>query len=373
MGICKEKNHQGRVRYVVSRYWPQDSGRLRKYAPTHEAAKALLRRVEQAIFDGTWQRLRGELKGLPEVTEEGERPVVTFSNFADNVFVPNYAKVANRNWIDKEYRLGHLKKFFNDRPLASIQLTDLMAYKKWRQEAGVTNATINRELACLSKLCVYALDIAAIKFNPMPNRCKWALKESPKASKIPTLEEYWLLVESIPAAETAALVALIGECGLRVSEALKLEKNLVDKQRRMLTVHYTKDSEPRTIPLSPFALEKLMTVPNVLGQPYLIINPKTGRRYRSIRGSFEAALIRSGLEGITLKSLRNFRGTQWAMDGVDLRTIQELMGHSDVRTTIKHYARYQKQHAFKVVMKVQQQEFQQRCTGEKQEVASLQA
>src|SRR5262245_52786386 len=132
MGICKEQDRQSRVRYVVSKYWPQNSGRLRKYAPTHAAAKALLLRVENAISNGTWRQLRGKQKGLPdEVEKEQEQPLASFSDFADNVFLPDYAKVANRNWKDKVHRLGHLKKFFKERPLASIQLADLMAYKKW--------------------------------------------------------------------------------------------------------------------------------------------------------------------------------------------------------------------------------------------------
>ncbi len=43
MGICKERDPRGRVRFVVSKNWPHGSGRLRKYAPNHKAAQRRLR------------------------------------------------------------------------------------------------------------------------------------------------------------------------------------------------------------------------------------------------------------------------------------------------------------------------------------------
>ena len=63
MGIFKYKDRRGKEHYVVSKYWPQGSGRLRMYAPNHTAAKRLLTRVEMAILDGTWRQLKDELSG----------------------------------------------------------------------------------------------------------------------------------------------------------------------------------------------------------------------------------------------------------------------------------------------------------------------
>ena len=41
MGIYKVKNRRGRRRYVVSKYWPNGSGRLRMYAPNYRSAQFL--------------------------------------------------------------------------------------------------------------------------------------------------------------------------------------------------------------------------------------------------------------------------------------------------------------------------------------------
>jgi hypothetical protein len=63
MGIYKVKDRRGRRRYVVSKYWPNGSGRLRKYAPNYRSAQALQTRVESSILDGTWKQLKQELAG----------------------------------------------------------------------------------------------------------------------------------------------------------------------------------------------------------------------------------------------------------------------------------------------------------------------
>ncbi len=45
MGIYKVKDRRGRRRYVVSKYWPHGSGRLRMYAPNYRSAQALQTRI----------------------------------------------------------------------------------------------------------------------------------------------------------------------------------------------------------------------------------------------------------------------------------------------------------------------------------------
>jgi site-specific recombinase XerC len=58
-------------------------------------------------------------------------------------------------------------------------------------------------------------------------------------------------------------------------------------------------------------------------------------RYREPRGPFEAGRKKVGLEWVGFHDLRHFRASQWIMKGVDLRTVQELMGHRDIKTTIR--------------------------------------
>ncbi len=92
MGIYKAKDRRGRQRYVVSKYWPNGSGRLRMYAPNYRSAKALHIRVEASILDGTWEQLKQELSG-------GKREIWTvrrfYERFSRGVLQASSARLGN--------------------------------------------------------------------------------------------------------------------------------------------------------------------------------------------------------------------------------------------------------------------------------------
>ena len=51
--------------------------------------------------------------------------------------------------------------------------------------------------------------------------------------------------------------------------------------------------------------------------------------------------------------LRHFRASQWVMQGVDIRTVQERLGHQSITTTMR-YAHYAPQHATQSIREVQE-------------------
>ena len=53
--------------------------------------------------------------------------------------------------------------------------------------------------------------------------------------------------------------------------------------------------------------------------------------------------------------LRHFRATQWVMHGVDLRTVQELLGHSTITTTMR-YAHFAPNHANRSILEAEKLE-----------------
>ena len=64
MAINREKDHKGRKRIVVSKYWP-DASRFRRYFPNMTVAKKAMARIEESIAMGTWKELREELSSAP--------------------------------------------------------------------------------------------------------------------------------------------------------------------------------------------------------------------------------------------------------------------------------------------------------------------
>jgi integrase len=62
------------------------------------------------------------------------------------------------------------------------------------------------------------------------------------------------------------------------------------------------------------------------------------RRSRFRHDAFLPAVTRAGLDGVTFHGLRHSAATSWVADGVDLRTVQAWLGHSDPQLVLRLYA-----------------------------------
>ena len=109
MGIYKAKDRRGRRRYVVSKYWPNGSGRLRMYAPNYRSAQALQTQVEASILDGTWEQLKQELAG-------GNSTVWTVRSFYER-FLNEYCKPRMHSWRRYELSFESLNAALGNIPL----------------------------------------------------------------------------------------------------------------------------------------------------------------------------------------------------------------------------------------------------------------
>ena len=150
------------------------------------------------------------------------------------------------------------------------------------------------------------------------------------------------------------MLATIGETGIRIEEALSLEWMHIDFRRQMLIVELTKDNEPREIPLSDYAVGWLQGVVRYVHCPYVFVSPKTQIRWVNPYNALRRACKKVGIQ-IAFHDLRRFRCTQWLTDGVDVRTVQGLMGHSDIQTTMR-YVGYVSKHAIKSIREAQRSE-----------------
>jgi integrase len=119
-------------------------------------------------------------------------------------------------------------------------------------------------------------------------------------------------------------------------EQFKLKWEDVDFDRRMITLQTTKNGRPRYIPLNDFALSALRTAKNQSGdQPWIFLN-RYGERHVGPRTWFEKATEGTKLIGVTWHTLRHTFASRLAMAGLDLRTLQELMGHKTVTMTLRY-------------------------------------
>jgi len=139
-----------------------------------------------------------------------------------------------------------------------------------------------------------------------------------------------------------AMLSLIYACGLRVGELINLKITDINGKRKLLHIKKGKGFKDRSIPIPESVLIMLRTYykeykPVVYmfeGQPKK--NSKTPTKYSntSLRLILKRALIRSGIKRrITLHTLRHSYATHMYEHGIELRSIQVLLGHSSSRST----------------------------------------
>lgn len=138
-----------------------------------------------------------------------------------------------------------------------------------------------------------------------------------------------------------ALLQMIYACGLRVSEATSLTLNRVDLNTCTLKVRGKGDKE-RIVPI-PDGIRVFLKYYRDIIRPTLI-KEKTNRFFLNIHGrkittKYVDELLRNKCielgfkQHITAHKLRHSYATHMLQAGADLRTIQEILGHSDISTT----------------------------------------
>ena len=133
---------------------------------------------------------------------------------------------------------------------------------------------------------------------------------------------------------------LMYSAGLRVSEVVKLRLEDIDFQRKLIHIRSAKGRKDRYTILSDVAVETLHVYLKEYGQSKYVF-PSTDRgkhlTTRSVEKIFSDACKKAGVKkNATAHSLRHSFATHLLESGVDLRYIQELLGHKSSKTTEVH-------------------------------------
>ncbi|WP_166967307.1 tyrosine-type recombinase/integrase [Yeosuana marina] len=165
--------------------------------------------------------------------------------------------------------------------------------------------------------------------------------DRPKRSNIlPTVlsnEEIINILRCTKNLKHRAIIAMIYSAGLRISELINLQLTHIDIQRRQLIIKNSKGRKDRNIILAksciPLMLNYLNTYkPEVFfaeGKPSEKYSPESVRAF--LKRSCKAANIR---KKVTPHTLRHSYATHLLENGIDLRYIQELLGHAKPETTM---------------------------------------
>ncbi len=257
---------------------------------------------------------------------------VKFEHFADTYF-QLHARVNQRPLVIKRTAglLKHLCTCFAGKSLAEITPQSIEQYKSERIRA-VAPATVNKELACLK--CMFNKAISWGKFNDNPVRKVKLLKEDNKRIRYLEREEIRRLIDSC-ALHLRPIVIVAVFTGMRKSEILGLKWQNIDIERGIVYLLETKNGERREVIINDTVKRTLIAVPKNPASPYVFCE-EDGRPYANVRKSFDTALKKCGIINFHFHDLRHTFASQLVMSGVDLKTVQELLGHKSIEMTMRY-------------------------------------
>jgi site-specific recombinase XerD len=133
------------------------------------------------------------------------------------------------------------------------------------------------------------------------------------------------------------ILALLYSCGLRISEVQNLRLADVDLDRRQLIVRQGKGRKDRYIVLAESTIPLLINYVSSCKPSYYVFHGAKGATYSasSIRAFLKRSCRRAGIrKQVTPHTLRHSYATHLIENGVNLRIVQELLGHSKPETTM---------------------------------------
>ncbi len=230
--------------------------------------------------------------------------------------------------------------------LKALSAADFRSFFAHRRAAGVESRTLSRQLSALRSFfrfldrneILHNSALAALKGPKVPHGVPRPISvdaarrlcgdRASSGEKAP-----WT------SARDQAVLVLLYACGLRISEALNLNRRDAPLENDVLSVS-GKGNKVRLVPVLPVAREAIRryldVCPKALGPNDPLFVGDQGRRLNARNVQLLIERLRGALglpDSATPHALRHSFATHLLGAGVDLRSIQELLGHASLSTT----------------------------------------
>jgi integrase/recombinase XerD len=230
--------------------------------------------------------------------------------------------------------LMHIRRFLGRiaKPLPMISEAEIRQYLLELSEADRCSRSYhNQAISALKFLFSSVLKLPLIvKDLPRP-------KQDKKLPVVLGKETVARILKEVKNTKHLAILMLVYAAGLRVSEVVSLKIDDLDKERQMIRVRSAKGRKDRYTILSQLALEAVENYRKIYHpEEWLFPGPDHTKHLniRTVERILEAARIKAGIkQNFSVHSLRHSFATHLLESGVDLRYIQELLGHSSSKTT----------------------------------------
>ena len=227
------------------------------------------------------------------------------------------------------------KKGIGNPPLKDITTFQIERFLNERMEqGGIGPATRNRHLAMLRSLFNRAITWELMETNPTADIER--LRETGARTRFLDQDEIQSLLAGASDRFRPILVTAI-HTGIRRGEILHLEWPDVDIKNRLITIQQSKSGKKRMIPIDDTLMETLTGLPSRFQKGYVFPSRvKVGQPMVDLNHTFRRLVDRLEIENVRFHDLRHTFASHLVMNGVDIKTVQELLGHANITMTMRY-------------------------------------
>ena len=236
-------------------------------------------------------------------------------------------------------------QWLNETSLIEVNKKLIQDYFLYRQSTKISSSTQSRVLTCLNSFYQFLLANNLINTDPTEQLSYPKLEK--KLPVFLNIQEVEKLLEapnssSLFGQRDRAMLELLYSCGLRVSELINLSYHNINIKEEFIRIH-GKGNKERILPMGEIAIDYL-TAYELNSRPILLKNGQSDSYFLSNRGKamsrqnffyiIKAYATQAGIDKpLSPHSLRHAFATHLVQKGADLRSVQLMLGHSDISST----------------------------------------
>jgi site-specific recombinase XerD len=260
---------------------------------------------------------------------------LTFRELALAAMVQKKLRLADLSYETDAGRLQQLLLLIGNLPadqLTPARLEETLAHFK---QSGLSGSTVNRFHALVSSIFKFAVKAGRLAVNPARQVSRY--KENDSRVRWLRDEEEAQLRKAFVADSHEWEFDLALHTGMRRGEQFSLRwkgDTSVDFENKVLTVKGK--SGRRHVTANESAIAALRKLEQLSGTHEFVCPDNDGSAKRDWRTWFEDAVEKAGVRDFHWHDLRHTFASRLVMKGIDLRTVQELLGHKSIVQTMKY-------------------------------------
>jgi len=286
--------------------------------------------IERKTTPGIVQKLTKK----PDISKICVENRKALDKYAETLVIKNLAATTRRTYINEFFQL---LKELKSTPAATLKIDRIKSYINYCfKMLNLSPNTINSRINAIKFYYEQVLGREKMLFDlPRP-------KTPLILPKVLGENELARLFNALPNLKHKAILFTAYSAGLRVSEVTGLEISDVDSDRMQLLIKQAKGNKDRYVALSPIVLDVLRQYLKLCKKrpvKYVFEGTQPGIAYsdRSAEKIFENAKKKARIiKEITFHGLRHSFATHLLEKGIDVKYIQELLGHFDTKTTMRY-------------------------------------